>query len=310
MVPTSASRGTLVEMALIKNIRKNKMSKNKRYTASLTDFLRLIKQDTKLWDFSKNPSGSPWYRGQDRDDGPIPKLFRGNGYNEFELTKMFRERAGAFGNIPETDRIDKWLFLMQHYGTATRLLDWTESPLIALYFALDSYYRLQENEKSLRKPTIWALNPLILNSISGIDGFPNTWTRDDRIITKNGKSFYFNYNPGVEYFRLAFHPKAEWSEYLNMDIVKLPISVQTNYIDLRMYSQRSCFTIHGCEVIDFASLHEKYLKDEEIFLYSYEIASNSIIEIFNDLKSLGVNNATLFPDLQGISIELSERFKI
>lgn len=32
-----------------------------------------------------------------------------------------------------------WLSVMQHYGAPTRLIDFTESPYIALYFALEAY---------------------------------------------------------------------------------------------------------------------------------------------------------------------------
>lgn len=39
-----------------------------------------------------------------------------------------------------------WLSVMQHYGVPTRLIDFTSSPYIALYFALEAYFPLSKHD--------------------------------------------------------------------------------------------------------------------------------------------------------------------
>jgi hypothetical protein len=89
-----------------------------------------------------------WYRGHADADWKLrPTLYRAAPSSEPEavlayeqkLRDAFMLRARALNPPIRTDKDDddhEWLPLMQHHGLPTRLLDWTESSLVALYFAV------------------------------------------------------------------------------------------------------------------------------------------------------------------------------
>ena len=106
------------------------------------------------------------FRGQREDWALLPKIARlrlrpGMSLLETEqrLLSDFKLRALSFLDVtPESDW--EWLSLAQHYGMATRLLDWTSNPLAALWFAVEkppTVPRLPNQSKS--PAVIWAFVP-------------------------------------------------------------------------------------------------------------------------------------------------------
>jgi hypothetical protein len=70
------------------------------------------------------------------------------------LLGRFQQQAHLYiRHLPSDDDLGSWFALMQHHGVPTRFLDWTKSPYVAMYFALE-----QEPEKEEKRSAIWAID--------------------------------------------------------------------------------------------------------------------------------------------------------
>lgn len=277
---------------------------------SIEKLISEVKKDFKKW----NTTATPWFRGEPKKV-PMslrPRLYR-ESHNENLLLQNFRMKAPSVGliNTPPRGHTDQWLFLAQHVGLPTRLLDWTEGLLVALYFAVHT------REKGA---VVWMLNPVELNRLSSDEYiedniFPLTWFSpekvpldkedmvgvlqllSDRNIDKKSLDFDKNQmtlriNIGSRNIRGAWEKDAVGTD--------LPIAIHPTHVHPRISTQKSCFTVQGK---DKSSLNE--LVDSRI-LIKYVIRSRCIEQIKEDLKFMGITHFSLFPDLDGLAKELRE----
>jgi hypothetical protein len=115
------------------------------------------------------PGEDRWFRGHASNTWDLLSgVFRSASRqaNELVLLKRFIQEAKRhIADVPGTDW--DWLFLAQHHQLPTRLLDWSENPLVGLFFAADDHFAVRDNPESAIDGKLWILKPLLLNEAGG-----------------------------------------------------------------------------------------------------------------------------------------------
>jgi hypothetical protein len=161
------------------------------------------------------------------------------------------------------------LFEMQHYGVPTRLLDWSETFGVALFFAAtyNQSYHAGQNA------AIYLLDPVALNKISGKDRILRIPQDEEEFgYTK----IYWNHKP--------FKATA-------------PISVEPIFLNDRMLAQRGMFTIHHDNIDPIEDTFPNAIK--KVILPTAIIpAALEFLELSN------LHAYTIFPDVAGLAEHL------
>ena len=216
-----------------------------------------------------------WWRGQASIGWKIhPSLYH-NGMAAKEanmVLRFFNYARVRHREVPDANDGPAWLFLMQHYGLPTRLLDWTQSPLIAAHFAV------REPEFLEQDGVVWGLQPTLLN--------------------KDQTESEVIFGVGNQRVRPIFDDawKSTPSEHGKAKV----LAITAQHVDVRQMVQSSEFTVH-------ATPHPiEELQNADRFVVQVKIPSAAKRGMQQALNLLHIKDSYLFPDLEHLARELQE----
>lgn len=218
---------------------------------------------------------------------------------ELDILQEFKSQASSYSTkISDSSNLFEWAELAQHYGVPTRFLDWTENPLVSLYFACSS-----DQDKDA---AIWVLHKTNYHS------FISNSEKSSNIFTDNKLAIN-------ELFSVIKKEKDDSTVLFEFPLIYTPY-----YFDQRMSAQASWFMVWGKNHYDLMNIiGQKHLmsadpiqrKDlttttDKPFICKFIIPSNKKHYILRQIDTLGINAKTLFPGLEGIGKYLEWKYRL
>lgn len=258
-----------------------------RTAATLAEFSNSISELQPHW-----PNKAEWmFRGQMRADWQlepsISRLFKGQGLSvqklasiEKDLRLAFYREAHRFVDpqcftIP-FDNVWQWWAIMRHYGSPTRTLDWSHSPYVALYFAVEGDWSTNG--------TVWCVKGKSIGSCfkkSDERAYKETHknrsaTRGNPFCEPNDHSFLYLYDMSFQIDRIA--------------------------------AQQGRFTVSTDGLSDHGKLLATSLPGEDIL--KIVIPAESKPQMLRELHLMNIAAKALFPGIDGLGRSLQDRARL
>ena len=238
----------------------------------------------------------PWFRGEEDADWATalkPKLYRTKHKlkevlrQEQDLRLEFKRRGSQFeGEGKPADHWERY-FLMEHYSVPTRLLDWSDGAMVALYFAL-------KPTKTSHNAAVYMLDPWWLNRLV-YKKLP--LSKADQPV---GTAL-----PDWDEAKIYLSEDEFENEYIGP---QFPLAIDPSHVARRFAVQRSRFTIFGRNTDGLIKMCGKVEKAERR-LCRIPIKRSAVNMMRRDLAMCGISESTIFPDLDGFGRELSSMFQ-
>jgi hypothetical protein len=251
------------------------------------------------------------FRGQaDANWEMLPSIMRGDKKLLDHEKDIMREIISRYPydfdqDLTTFDRLSR----MQHYGIATRLLDVTTNPLVALYFAIadlnDPFIEPHGCVMTLDAP-LSRRKFFDSDTVSCISNLSSLAQDEKETLTNSTARTILEFNALKPAKRLLQFIKAEKPYFLpeiKREDLHTPYIVVPKLRNSRIIAQHGAFMIFGLD----RNAGPTYTRN--IATKKIHISASSKKKLREELQSLGISDATLFPEIDKASAHLMARLK-